>query len=294
MHQEKIRDLLSKYPTEKKVIVIYGPTACGKSHLALEIAKSIESEIVSVDARQIYRYMNIGTGKVTKDEKQWIPHHMLDIIDPSEAFSVADFRARTEPILDKLWSEWKTPILCGGTGLYLDSLIYEREYMGKPPDPERRKELEDFREKHGNEALWNKLHALDPVYADMLHVNNWTYVIRGIEIFEETGRSKLEAQHGQKLKYPTLFLTPYDGDRARLYEKINTRVEQMFATWLIEEVWYIMDTFSSHCPWLRTIGYKEVVDYLEWKTTLEDAISLVQQHNRNYAKRQITWNKKYE
>lgn len=102
--------------------------------------------------------------------------------------------------------------------------------MGKPPDPERRKELEDFREKHGNEALWNKLHALDPVYADMLHVNNWTYVIRGIEIFEETGRSKLEAQHGQKLKYPTLFLTPYDGDRARLYEKINTRVEQMFAT----------------------------------------------------------------
>ena len=232
---------------------------------------------------------------------------MLDVVDITEPYSVVDFRTWVEEL--DIWKslsvnkEWY-PILCGGTWLYIDSLIYERDYMGEKPDFTRRDELEEYRLRHGNQALWNLLHELDPVYADMLHVNNYTYIIRGIEVFEKTGKSKLMSQHWQKLRYPTLFLTPYTDspeNRKELYDRINLRVQKMFDDWLIEEVWYNVDTLfwgdllqASSCPGLVTIGYREVIQYLQWTLSLDACISLVQQHNRNYAKRQITWNKKYE
>lgn len=301
--EQNIREFSSNNPSG--VIVIYGPTGSGKTALSLEVAELIGSEIISVDARQVYRGLDIWTGKITEQEKKWIPHHMLDVVDVTEPFSVVDYRNMASWILQDIQNQWKNPILCGGTWLYLDSLIYERDYMGEKPDTTRRDELEAFREESGNQALWNMLHDMDPTYADMLHVNNYTYIIRGIEIFEKTGKSKLESSHWQKLLYPTLFLTPYTDspeDRSILYARINERIEKMFFSWLIEETRYILDNLSlwmslicnnSHCPWLVTIGYREVVQYLKWELSLAECISLVQQHNRNYAKRQITWNKKY-
>ena len=240
--------------------------------------------------------MDIGTGKITETEKEGIPHHMIDIIDPDTDFSVVDFQLQATPLLENLLVRGKTPILCGGTGLYLDSLILERNYLGTVPNAKRRKELEDFRDTHGNEALWEKLFAIDPEYARELHPNNTTYVIRGIEIFEETGKSKRESFQVPTLKYPVKFLTPYEDNessRKVLYEKINTRVEGMFRDGLVDEVRALLEKFGASAPGLNTIGYREVVAFLENRTSLENTIEIVKQHNRNYAKRQITWNKKY-
>ena len=298
--QENIREFVEQNPTG--VIVIYGPTGCGKTKLSLEIAELIESEIISVDARQVYRGLDIWTGKITPDEMQWIPHHMLDIIDVTQTYSVVEYRDLATTILHDIQSKWKNPILCWGTGLYIDSLIFERNYPSIPPDWDLRQELEDFRVLHGNEALWNKLYEIDPTYANTLHHNDRQYIIRGIEVYKKSGRSKMEIQNTPQLRYDTLFITPYDGDRERLYEKINQRVWEMFNSWLIEETRYILDNLSpwllqncynSPCPWLATIGYAEVVEYIEWKISLDECKNLVKQHNRNYAKRQITWNKKY-
>lgn len=300
--EKRIQEFKKENPTG--IILIYGPTGCGKTALSLDVAHMTDGEIVSVDARQIYCGLDIWTGKILPGEMRGIPHHMLDVRNPDETFSVAEYQREASTILEDIQSRSKTPVLCGWTGLYIDSLIYERGYMGEKPDFTRRDELERYRLEHGNEALWKLLYNIDPTYADMLHVNNYTYIIRGIEVFEKTGKSKLEASHWQKLRYPTLFLTPYTDsieNRAQLYANINLRVQKMFDYWLIEEIWYYTNTLlwgdlerASSCPGLVTIGYREVIQYLQWQLSLPDCISLVQQHNRNYAKRQITWNKKYD
>lgn len=293
-HLHRLDAFLKQASSVPSIIVIYGPTACGKTALSLDVARRLDSEIISVDARQIYRGMDIGTGKITPEEMGTIRHHMLDVIDPSEKFSAVQFRNIAMPILENLWQQKKIPILCGGTGLYIDSLIYERTYPANEADWDMREELEAFRIAHGNEALWKKLEAIDPEYAKTLHPNNYRYVMRGIEVYTKTGQSKSTIIDTPKLKYHTLFLTPYDGDREKLYSRIDTRVAGMFDSWLIEEVEYIIREFTSLCPGLTTIGYREVVEYLEWAISLERSIELIQQHSRNYAKRQITWNKKYE
>lgn len=297
--QESLDTFLQSKSDLPKIIVIYGPTACGKTALSIEVAKYLRSEIISTDSRQIYRHMDIGTGKITSDEMQWVPHHMIDIISPSERFSVVDFRHRAMPIIEQLWNNNQVPILCGGTGLYTDSIIFERSYPEGEIDWKFRNELEDFRLKNGNEALWERLNTIDPEYAKTLHPNNYRYVMRGIEVYTNIGHSKQDIKNENKLKYHTLFLTPYDNDRVTLYNRINARILEMFEIWLITEVEYIASEMlwicnNSTCPWLATIGYTEVVDYLEWRCSLDETIRLVQQHNRNYAKRQITWNKKYE
>ncbi len=228
--QQKLDTWLATASEKPKIVLIYGPTACGKTALSLDVAEYLGSEIISVDARQIYRGLDIGTGKIRGDEMRGISHHMIDIIDATEVFSVVEFRSMALPIITELHDRDKVPVLAGGTGLYIDSLIYERSYPTTEPDWTLRDELETYREKNGNEALWNMLHDIDPEYADTLHPNNYRYVMRGIEVYRETGRSKLAAQDGLTLIYDVLFLTPYDGDRSALYSRIDTRVEEMFAT----------------------------------------------------------------
>ena len=278
-----------------KIIVIYGPTACGKTALSLDVAKYLNTEIISVDSRQIYRHMDIGTGKIMKDEMQGIPHHMLDVIDPTVKFSVVDFVNMGLPIVEKIQQQRKIPILCGGTGLYIDGILYEMAYPDTKPDWEYREKLEKIRLEEGNETLWKMLESVDPEYAHELEVNNFRYIMRGLEVWHATGKSKRESVGKKKARFAPLFLTPYnDTDRPILYERINKRVENMFTSWLIDEIKYIANTFGSDCPGLATIGYKEVLEHLHWELSLEACIAEVQQHNRNYAKRQITWNKKYE
>ncbi len=280
--------------TRPKLIVIYGPTGCWKTALSLEIANKIQSEIISVDARQIYRWLNIGTGKITPAEMWDIKHHMIDIISPEEEYSAGDFRKDARDIIEEMHAKEKIPVLCGGTGLYIDTLIYDFSLPWAPPDMRLRDELETFRLQNGNEALWKKLHDIDPEYANMLHINNYRYVMRGIEVMIQTGISKLHTKDERISPYNILFITPFDGNRDALYEKINHRIDQMFTDGLIEEMEHLLKNTSKDVPGLNTIGYREVIDYLDGNISLERCKELVKQHNRNYAKRQLTWNKRYQ
>ena len=296
MVQEGIQKFIAEKSLLPKIIVIYGPTACGKTGLSLEIAESLETEIISADSRQIYRGLDIGTGKIRRDEMKWIPHHMIDIIEPSESFSMVDFAHRALPMIDRIQSQGKVPILCWGTGLYIDSILYTMDYPDTPPDWWYRAELENIRKNEGNITLWNMLQSIDPEYASELSPGNYRYVMRGLEVIRDTGKSKRESQNTKTPRFSPLFLTPYSDspeNRKELYTRIDSRVEKMFDYWLIQEVWYNVDIYTSPCPGLATIGYKESVEYLEWLHTLDQTIALVSQHSRNYAKRQITWNKKY-
>jgi tRNA dimethylallyltransferase len=290
----KIEQFLESETPLEKIIVIYGPTACGKTGLSLDIAKFLKSEIISADSRQIYRCMDIGTGKVTPEEMGSVPHHMLSIIDPDTVYSMVDYANAALPIVKSLQARWKIPILCGGTGLYIDSVLYEMDYPDTPPDWIYRKELEDLREQYGDHHLWDMLSEVDPEYANTLDISNYRYVMRGLEVIRATGRSKLESVGKKKLRFSPLMITPYDDSlRPELYERINARVVWMYSSGLIEEVKWLRKNYSDMSPGLRTIWYKEVVSYLTWDITLDESIQLVQQHNRNYAKRQVTWNKKY-
>lgn len=291
----KIDNFLEKKSKNNKIIVIYWPTACWKTSLWIDIAKYINSEIISTDSRQIFKYMDIWTWKVTKNEMSWIKHHMIDIINPNEEFSVWEFKKQSLKIIQNIHDDWKIPILVWWTWLYIDSLIYDFNIPKAPEDKLLRKDLEEKALKYWKQYVWDILNDIDPQYAKTIHYNNLNYVIRAIEVKKITWLSKLDFKQDKKLKFETLFLTPYDQNREKLYEKINLRIKQMFNEWLVDEVNSILDNwFTKNDFGLKTIWYSEVVDYLEWKISLIEAIDKVSQHNRNYAKRQLTWFNKYE
>ena len=292
--ESKFKEILEKKTEKQKIIVVYWPTACWKTDLAIKIAKSINSEIISTDSRQIFKYLDIWTGKVTENEKQWIIHHMIDIIEPDREYSVWEFKVEAEKILENIFKKWKIPILCGGTGLYIDSLIYDFKIPKVPADARIRQDLEFEREKYWNEFIWKKLQELDPEYASELHPNNYRYVIRALEVKMLTGKSKTDFREEKTLKYEIFFVTPYDWNRAKLYEKIDKRIKIMFETWLLEEVQDLLKKYNKNDFWMKTIWYKEIVDFLEWNITLDECIALIQKNNRNYAKRQLTWFRRYE
>lgn len=292
--ESKFKEFLEKKTEKQKIIVVYWPTACWKTDLAIKIAKSINSEIISTDSRQVFKYLDIWTGKVTENEKQWIIHHMIDIIEPDREYSVWEFKVEAEKILENIFKKWKIPILCGGTGLYIDSLIYDFKIPKVPADARIRQDLEFEREKYWNEFIWKKLQELDPEYASELHPNNYRYVIRALEVKMLTGKSKTDFREEKTLKYEIFFVTPYDWNRAKLYEKIDKRIKIMFETWLLKEVQDLLKKYNKNDFWMKTIWYKEIVDFLEWNMTLDECIALVQKNNRNYAKRQLTWFRRYE
>ena len=318
--KEKVKNFIEKKSDLPKMIVIYWPTASGKTWASIEVAKYIDSEIISTDSRQIFKYLNIWTWKITEDEKEWIKHYMIDIISPDEEYSVWEFKKLAEENIEKIYSKWKVPILCWGTGLYIDSLIYDFNIPKIPADEKLRKELENDAEKYWNEYVWNKLNEIDPDYAKELHYNNIRYIIRAIEVKLLTWKSKTEFREEKILKYDILFLTPYNWDREYLYGRINKRVWMMFDDGLLSEVKELLKKYNKNDFWMKTIWYKEVIEYFEnkdkidknivwekWKKLslwekvkrgialdLDETIELVQKNNRNYAKTQLTWFKKYE
>lgn len=308
-------DFLFRKSDKKKLVVIYGPTASGKTAVSIDVAKYLNSEIISTDSRQIYKYMDAWTGKITETEKQGIVHNMIDVINPDTYYSVWDYNLEANKHIEDIFSSGKIPILAGWTGLYIDSLIYDNFTSKAPRDEELRNGLEAERLEFWNEYIYNKLQELDPKYASELHPNNYMYVMRWIEVMLLTGLSKLDFVTEKNLKYDVFFINSFSWDnweiiydklrqiyflnnfpsREELYKNIDMRVALMFENWLIEEFkWLLEKWYKKEDFWLNSIGYRELFDYINWKTSLEETKSLVQKNSRNYAKRQLTWMRRYE
>lgn len=277
-----------------KVIVICGPTASGKTSLSIELATKINGEIISSDSMQIYKDMNLGTAKPTKEEKQNIKHYLLDFINPDERYSVAEFKKDAENAIEEILQKGKTPIIVGGTGLYVDSLIYGIEYQNIELDEEYRKELEEIAEKEGLEKLYEQAKKIDSKAIEKIGKNDKKRIIRILEIYKSTGKTKTEQEIESRkkgLKYDFKVFA-INMDREKLYNRINQRVDIMIENGLIEEVEVLLKKYSKFPTAMQGLGYKEVVEYIEEKISKEEMIEKIKMETRRYAKRQITWFKK--
>ncbi|MDR4946478.1 tRNA (adenosine(37)-N6)-dimethylallyltransferase MiaA [Neobacillus cucumis] len=276
--------------SNQKLLVIIGPTAVGKTNLSIEMAKRYNGEIISGDSMQIYRGMDIGTAKITKEEMQGIPHHLIDIKNPEENFSVAEFQLLVRAKINEIAKRGKFPIIVGGTGLYVQSVIYDYQFSDVPGDETLRKELEERAKEIGNEALYKELQEIDPESATQIHPNNVRRVIRALEIFQLTGKTMKEFQSNQQpdLLYETA-LVGLTMDREMLYDRINRRVDLMIKQGLLDEVKSLYQKGLRECQSIQAIGYKEIYDYLDGKMTWDDAVEQLKQNSRRYAKRQMTW-----
>ena len=280
-----------KKPT---VIVICGPTASGKTALSIELAKRINGEIVSADSMQIYKDMDIGSAKVTLDEMQGIKHYLIDCVYPNERYSVANYKQDAKIAIEEIIQKGKIPIVVGGTGLYIDSLIYEIEYKDIEINQEYRRELEERREKEGLEVLYKKALEIDPKAMEKISPNDFKRITRVLEIYEATGKTKTEQEAESRLNE-----IPYDYkvfaidyDREKLYERINKRVDIMLEKGLIDEVKILLKKYSEFPTAMQGLGYKEVKQYFDGELSKEEMIEKIKQESRRYAKRQFTWFRK--
>lgn len=274
-----------------KIIAVVGPTASGKTALSVALAKRFNGEIISCDSMQIYKGMDIGTAKVTEDEACGIPHHMVDIVLPTESFSCSDYAKRARALIEDIASRGKTPIFCGGTGLYLDSVLKNERLSDAGCDERLREEL--MRE--SADELYERLKAVDPEAALKTHKNNVKRVVRALEIYYTTGRTKTDwdkASRSEDEPYDARIIGLMFRDRDNLYSKIDKRVDVMMEKGLLEEV-RILDSKEFRASTAsQAIGYKELLQYLDGGCTLEEAVNKIKQASRNYAKRQITWFKR--
>lgn len=279
---------------KKKVIVICGPTASGKTALSIELAKKVDGEIVSADSMQIYKDMNIGTAKPSKEEMQGIKHYLLDYVLPDVRYSVAQYKKDSKNAIKEIISKGKTPIVVGGTGLYVDSLIYEIEYDDIEIDEKYRKELEEIAEKQGLQKLYKMALEIDPIAMEKISENDEKRIIRVLEIYKSTGKTKTE-QEMESRKKPIEYdyrVFAINWDREVLYQRINKRVDIMIEQGLVEEVRNILKKYQKFPTAMQGLGYKEVVDYLNGIYTKEEMIEKIKMETRRYAKRQLTWFRK--
>ncbi len=269
-----------------QILAIVGPTASGKTALSVTLAKHLCGEILSCDSMQIYRRMNIGTAKPTENEKEGIPHHLLDLVDPEENFSCAEYQRLAREKIAEVSAKGKLPIFCGGTGLYLDSVLYDRPFDQIPCDPALRAELQQA----DPEALYAELQKIDPAAAQATHKNNRKRVQRAIEIYRLTGKTKtqwdLESQQQKPLYDLTVLGLDYQ-DRQILYDRIDARVELMMAQGLEQEVRSL--ALKEGTTAAQAIGYQEFFPYFRGEASLQQVIAQIKQNSRNYAKRQLTW-----
>ncbi len=273
------------------IVAIIGPTASGKTGFSVALAKHFGADIVSADSMQIYREMNIGTAKPSMEERQGVCHHLMGHIGVEQSYNVVSYVKDARAVLDRLHSEAILPILCGGTGLYIDHLLNDTDFFDIPFDAAVRARYQTIADEQGPESLYSILQETDPVLAEKLHPNDIKRVIRGLEVFETTGRRLSDFQNDSHRESPfrVLYLGLNYKDRALLYDRINKRVDLMVEGGLIQEVNDLIKDHKLSDTARVAIGYKELIDCLESGGDLAAAIELIKQKSRNYAKRQLTW-----
>ena len=279
-----------------KLIFIAGATGVGKSEIGVMLAQKINSEIISADSMQIYRHMDIGTGKISPDDMKGIPHHMIDIIEPDEEYSVAQYQNDVLNICKKISNAGKIPIIVGGTGLYINSLIYDMNFNDTTADLILRKRLQELYEIGGREELLNILRELDPKKAEIIDPYNIKRVIRAIEIAKIQGENKefsKDIKLRENIEFKFFVLT---SDRQKLYQRIEKRVDKMRESGLVEEVKQLKEKYNVtyETQSMKGIGYRQILAYLEGKTDIEETFDKIKQESRKYAKRQSTWFKRYK
>ena len=279
----------------KDLIVLTGPTAVGKTSLSIALAKAVGGEIISADSMQVYKYMNIGTAKITEEEKCGIPHFLIDELEPDEEFNVTIFKNKVMGYIEDIKSRGKVPIIVGGTGFYIQSVIYDINFNEYGDDSNVRKKYEAMAETIGKSELHKKLALVDREYADSVSYNNVKKVVRALTFFEMTGEklsehNKRERERRSPFDFAYFVLTM---DRKKLYERIDKRVDLMFDMGLVDEVKALMAKgYDKSLVSMQGIGYKEVIDYLNGKTSLEECIDIIKRDTRHFAKRQLTWFKR--
>ena len=277
--------------TKPKLLVLLGPTAVGKTKLSLDLARQFNCEIISGDSMQVYRGMDIGTAKASKAEQELVPHHLIDIHDPSYPFSAAEFQERVRKLITEIHDRGKLPFIVGGTGLYIESVCYNYQFTDFGMDEAFRTEQEQYANMHGEEALHAKLRAVDPESAERIHANDRRRVIRALEVYHLSGRTASAQLATQKKESPyELCIIGLTMDRALLYQRIEERVDAMMEEGLIDEVRSLL---AAGCPRqaisMQALGYKEIVQYLDGDLTLEAAVTLLKRDTRRFAKRQLSW-----
>ncbi len=272
-----------------KIIAVVGPTASGKSRLAVELAKKHNGEIISADSRQIYKEFDIATAKPSEDEKAGIVHHLIDIIEPTQEFTVADFTDRAQQLIEDIVSRNKLPIIAGGTGLYLRTLLQDFDIPRVEPNKELRKELETIAESEGVEAVYDMLVELDPVLAQKIHKNNLVKIVRAIEVSKTLNMPMSQAQGRKEPMYDVEWIGLNAENREYLYNRINLRVDEMIEKGLEQEAKNLFEKYGELTLLLSTIGYQEFHEYFKGLISKEEVIEQIKQNTRHYAKRQLTW-----
>ncbi|WP_124727479.1 tRNA (adenosine(37)-N6)-dimethylallyltransferase MiaA [Staphylospora marina] len=271
------------------LLIIVGPTASGKTGLGIRLAKRFDGEVVSGDSMQIYRGMDIGTAKVTPEEQEGVPHHLIDIIEPDVPFSVSEFKTRARRTIADIQARGKLPILVGGTGLYIEAVVHDYLMPQVRECPETREKYRRLAEERGNEALHRVLAEVDPETAARLHPNDVKRVIRALEVYEITGKPLSKSAGKGESPYDALWIG-LTMRRDRLYERINRRVDEMLDAGLIDEVRRLVNRgYGRHLTSMQGIGYKEIISFLEGEISREEAVRLIKKGTRKYAKRQLSW-----
>ncbi|MFA5524692.1 MAG: tRNA (adenosine(37)-N6)-dimethylallyltransferase MiaA [Tissierellales bacterium] len=277
---------------KQPLIIIAGPTASGKTSLSIEVAKEINGEIISADSMQIYKYMNIGTAKISKSEMDGIKHYLVDEIFPDESFSVSDFQSKAIKYIDLIQEKGRLPIIVGGTGLYINSLVYDLDFTQAVSNWELRDEYLEKAKKYGNQYIYAELRKLDLESANRIHVNDTKRIIRALEIYYETGKpmSNFYKDFRKENDIYNIIFIGLTMDRDKLYERINKRVDTMIELGLIEEVKSLLSMgYTEDLVSMQGLGYKEIIEYLKGNYSLDESIDILKRDSRRYAKRQLTW-----
>lgn len=280
---------------KKPLLILTGPTAVGKTRLSIKLAKAVNGEIISADSMQVYRYMDIGSAKIKPEETEGVPHHLIDVLDPEEEFNVVTFQKMCKKCMEEIYGRGHVPILTGGTGFYIQSVLYDIDFTENAEDTTIRDRLEKEAEEKGAEYLHEKLREVDPASAGAIHANNIKRVIRALEFYEQTGEKislHNETERQKESAYTSCYFVLND-DREKLYERIDRRVDEMLAEGLVAEVEALKKRGCTRkLVSMQGLGYKEILAYLDGEYSLEEAVYRIKRDTRHFAKRQITWFKR--